>query len=97
MGQVIKAIPSIEENTNNVMIWELFALYSTAGATSEFYFMYDCKQNNNLKPLSDWTKTEIESLFPQEVFANAFNNQLKLKASKQNDIAPDTEFDINSL
>jgi hypothetical protein len=97
MSHVYKAIPSVEKNTNNVMVWELFAIFSAPGAEQEYYFMYDCKENNNVKPLNQWTKEQIEALFPDEVFANTFSRYMSAKNAGQNSIGPDDSFDINSL
>tara|TARA_B100001094_G_C17816035_1_gene616150 strand:- start:407 stop:700 length:294 start_codon:yes stop_codon:yes gene_type:complete len=97
MSHVYKAIPSIEKNTNNVIIWELFGLHSAPGAEQEYYFMYDCKVHNNVKALNQWTKEEIEALYPDGVFANAFNRYVSAKNAGQNSIGPDDSFDINSL
>ena len=60
--------------------------------------MYDCKVNNNVKPLNQWTKEQIEALFPDDAFVNNFSRDMSLqKMLDKNSVGPDDSFDINSL
>lgn len=97
MSNLKQAIPTVEENTGNVYYWELVGSFANAEYEQDYTFLYNCRENNNIKPLSDWTKEEIENLYPTHVFQNSFNRYVNNKNNPKNKIQPDDSFDINSL
>lgn len=97
MSNLKQAIPTVEENTGNVYYWELIGSFSNAQYEQDYSFVYDCKAHNNIKPLSDWTKEQIENLYPTHAFQNLFNRYVNRKNNPKNKIQADDSFDINSL
>jgi hypothetical protein len=97
MSNVIKAVPTVEENTNNVYYWEITGAYSNNKYQKQYVFIYNCKMNNCVKPLNEWTKEQIQELYPDHVFQNSFNRYASLKDNPMNKAKADNSFDINSL
>jgi len=95
-----KAIPHIDNATNNVIIWELEGKYSGSTRLGEFQktypFVYNCAIQGPNKPLANWTKEEIEALYPQKVFEKIFY-RAKDKVENPTDVSVNMDFDINSL
>jgi hypothetical protein len=97
MSNVIKAVPTVEENTNNVYYWEITGAFSNNKYQKQYVFIYNCEMNNCVKPLSEWTKEQIQELYPNHVFQNSFNRYVNLQENPINKVASDDSFDINSL
>ena len=97
MSNVIKAVPTVEENTNNVYYWEITGAFSNDKYSKEYVFIYNCKMNDCVKPLNEWTKEQIQGLYPDHVYQNSFNRYVNLQENPQNKAKADNSFDINSL
>ena len=53
--------------------------------------------NDCVKPLNEWTKEQIQELYPDHVFQNSFNRYVNFRENPMNKVVADNSFDINSL
>tara|TARA_R100001510_G_C7619344_1_gene180637 strand:+ start:70 stop:372 length:303 start_codon:yes stop_codon:yes gene_type:complete len=100
MFVLVKALPHVDNVTNNVLAWELEGKYSGSNRLGEFQksyaFIYNCAIEGPLKPLENWTKSEIEALYPEKVFEKTFY-RAKDRAETPSEVIIKDDFDINSL